>query len=596
MKVKISLGMLLPRDLDWQSMSQRALPVAMALVATTLPSLVQADCRQGCDSTTQSTYLGEQALQNFDPNFSVDNTAVGYLAMIGINSPLPSTDDRDTAIGSHALQFINTGTSQANNTAVGAYALQGVTGITTPENCTAIGEGALQNATWSIGAVAVGYSAMGAADGGYNNTAVGIYALANNQADGGTAVGDYALTSNTTGYGNTGIGGSALGSNQDGSNNTADGNGALASNVSGGNNTAVGFQALFLNTASDTTAIGFEALHNNTSGGNNTATGHSALYSNQTGSNNTADGNNALLNNTGNDNTAEGFQALFSNTTGIDNTANGSNALQRNLTGKFNSALGYSALFLNTNGSNNTAVGDIALRGNKTGSNNTAVGADALAVNTTGSNNIAVGFLAGASLTTGSNNIDIGNSGAAGDAATTRIGTEGAQSNTYIAGILNKPVASNPLPVLIDSSGKLGTAVGSSMRFKKDINSMDAASERILSLRPVTFHYKTDAKNTLQFGLIAEQVEKVDPELVVHGEDGRPYTVRYEAINAMLLNEFLKEHRKVAEQEATISQLKTEFQTMATRQQQQIERLANHVKKISDQLKTDQTTVVAIAK
>ena len=235
-----------------------------------------------------------------------------------------------------------------------------------------------------------------------------------------------------------------------------------------------------------------------------------------------------------------GALALYANTTGFYNMANGSNAMVHNTTGSYNVAEGLNALRYNT-----------------TGSLNTGVGLSALLNNTIGGANIAVGGSAGSALTTGSNNIDIGNIGVAAEANTIRIGKVGTQQAAYIAGISGKTVAGG-VSVVVDSNGHLGTVV-SSARFKEAIKPMDKASEAILALKPVTFHYKhdLDPKGIPQFGLVAEQVEKVNPDLVARDEQGKPYTVRYEAVNAMLLNEFLKEHRKVEEQGATITQLKS---------------------------------------
>ena len=341
-------------------------------------------------------------------------------------------------------------------------------------------------------------------------------------------------------------------------NNTAEGFDALLSLTSGSDNTAIGTDALERNTTgSNNTASGSGALVENTIGLNNTAIGFEALFSNNS-DNNTATGSDALLNNTtGFDNTAAGTNALEKNTTGANNTANGFQALNSNTTGNFNTANGVEALFSNTTGFDNTANGVEALNNNTTGGNNTANGVQALNNNTTGGNNIALGHLAGQNLTTGSNNIDIGNVGVATEANTIRIGTEGTQAATFMAGISGATVP-NGVAVIIDSSGHLGTTK-SSARFKEEIKPMQNASEAILALKPVTFRYKRelDPVGIPQFGLIAEQVEKINPDLVVRDEKGQVYAVRYEAVNAMLLNEFLKEHRKVQEQEAAIAQLKS---------------------------------------
>ena len=253
-------------------------------------------------------------------------------------------------------------------------------------------------------------------------------------------------------------------------------------------------------------------------------------------------------------NTAEGTGALFSLDGGAYNTAMGSDALYSNTFGSFNTATGAAALNSNITGFNNTATGVDALSYNETGGGNTATGFQALAGNT-GSGNTAIGAGAGRSLTTGDNNIDIGNNGMGGESNIIRIGTQGEQTNTYIAGIFAVSVP-NGLGVVVDSTGHLGT-VASSQRFKDAIKPMDKASEAILALKPVTFHYKKelDPEGISQFGLVAEEVEKVNPDLVARDADGKVYTVRYDAVNAMLLNEFLKEHRKVEQLEKQVETL-----------------------------------------
>ncbi len=305
-----------------------------------------------------------------------------------------------------------------------------------------------------------------------------------------------------------------------------------------------------------TTAEGQNALLSLSTGVANTAVGSFALQSVTTGSFNTGLGAFALVLNTGDNNTATGAAALLLNTTGANNTANGTAALVHNSAGDDNTAVGAFALNSNT-ASENTAVGSSALSHNTTGSDNTAIGVAAL-VNITGSHNIALGSAAGAALTAGDNNIDIGSIGTAGaESNTIRIGTPGIQTATFIAGIRDVTTGKgNAIPVLIDSVGQLGT-MSSSQRFKKEIKPMDQASEAILSLKPVTFQYKSDATNTPQFGLIAEEVAEVNPDLVVRDKNGEIYTVRYDAVNAMLLNEFLKEHRKVEEQDCRIQQHET---------------------------------------
>jgi hypothetical protein len=304
------------------------------------------------------------------------------------------------------------------------------------------------------------------------------------------------------------------------------------------------------------TAEGQAALLSLTTGGFNTAVGFLSLRSNTANSFNTAIGAGALLANTADQNTATGAGALLSNT-GLGNTANGAFALFSNTTGLVNTATGLDALFSNTIGSNNTANGEEALRSSTTANHNAAFGSSAMRSNTTGSENVALGSFAGVNLTTGDRNIDIGNQGMADEAETIRIGAD--QSRTFIAGIRGVLV-SNSVPVVIDPSGQLGTIGGSSRRLKDHVTPMDKTSEAILALKPVTFHYKSDKADTRQFGLIAEEVAEVNPHLVVRDENGEIYAVRYDAVNAMLLNEFLKEHKKVEELEATVTQQRKDFQ------------------------------------
>jgi hypothetical protein len=398
--------------------------------------------------------------------------------------------------------------------------------------------------------------------------------------------------------------------------NTAEGTDALFNLGGGINNTATGFEALFFNdTGSDNTANGSLALFNNTTGFNNTATGFQALLHNITGGSNTANGVNALFSNdTGGNNTANGSAALQANTTGHENTANGADALIENTTGFNNTANGFSALFFNDTGSDNTANGLQALLNNTTGLNNTANGEAALRSNTTGSNNTADGFQAlqnntggsniglgasaGINLTTGSSNIEIGNAGVAGESAKIRIGTKPAQKATFIAGISGVTVA-NGVGVIINPQGQLGTVV-SSERYKDEIKQMDKASEAILALKPVTFRYKheLDPEGIPQFGLVAEQVEKVNPDLVARDDQGKAYTVRYEAVNAMLLNEFLKEHRTVqelkstvAKQETTIAQQQKGMEVLAARFKEQ----ESKIQKVSDQLELKKAAPQTVA-
>jgi trimeric autotransporter adhesin len=318
----------------------------------------------------------------------------------------------------------------------------------------------------------------------------------------------------------------------------------------------------------------------------NTAEGEDALFGLTTGIHNTACGYEALYSNTsGRNNTGLGWEALKDNTVGYRNTATGCDSLTNNRTGFNNAGHGSGALKFNTTGSKNTSNGADALNSNTTGNNNTASGQNALSLNTTGNGNIALGISAGANLTTGDNNIEIGNPGIAGEANTIRLGSVGTQTATFVAGISGTTVAGG-VGVIIDNNGKLGTVV-SSARFKEAIKPMDKASEAILALKPVTFRYKhdLDPEGIPQFGLVAEDVEKVNPDLVARDTDGKAYTVRYEAVNAMLLNEFLKEHRKNEERESKIDRQEAKI----ARQQKQIEALTAGLQKVSAQFELSKT-------
>ena len=303
------------------------------------------------------------------------------------------------------------------------------------------------------------------------------------------------------------------------------------------------------------TVEGGGALQSLTTGIHDTAIGYQTLFSVTDGKYNTAVGSQALKNNTANNNTAVGFQALVKNTTGANINA-----------------VGFQALFSNDGvppqGSFNNAHGNLALSSNTTGRQNNAFGHDALGSNVTGSFNTAIGDLAGSAITRNWN-IDIGKDvigigGATGDSFVTRIGISDpadpsghVQKACFIGGIVNAPITG--VGVVVSATGQLGVAPVSSARFKDEIKPMNKASEAVFALKPVTFRYKQeiDPACSPQFGLVAEEVEKVNPALVTRDAKGEVYTVRYEAVNAMLLNEFLKEHRKVEEQEATIAQVKS---------------------------------------
>ena len=335
------------------------------------------------------------------------------------------------------------------------------------------------------------------------------------------------------------------------------------------------------------TAEGTNALQHLTTGVGNTATGWHSLFTTSTGDLNTAIGAGALVSNsTGSHNTANGALALLLNTTGDFNTAIGDSTLLNNTEGFGNTATGVTALRNNTTGIFNTAIGNSALAANFNGQSNTALGTGALESNTSGSGNTALGQGAGGGVTTAGGVTCIG----------AGIGGGNVDNTTWIGNVFGVTTQSGTTaPVIVSNDGQLGTVV-SSERFKKDIAAMNNASNAILSLRPVTFHYKTDTKGTAQFGLIAEEVAKVNPELVLLDKEGKPYTVRYDAVNAMLLNEFLKERRafvdeqrKVQEQGATIELLKSagaKQEATIAKQQKQIEALAAGLQKVNAQLAT----------
>jgi hypothetical protein len=508
----------------------------------------------------------------------------------------------NTAEGQNALLNLSSG---AYNTAVGFFSLSSNTGAAFN---TGLGAGTLLA---NIGA---------------NNTATGAGALLNNSTGGSnTAGGAFALFNNTIGTGNIAIGYQAGFFLTAGDNNIEIGNVGIGgeSNTIRIGDPAI-HAAIFIagittmtpatpnqmvlvdpasgqlgsadipssgvvSTSPENTAVGDQALVSNT-GGYNTATGFQALFSNTTAENNTAVGADALSSNTGPNNTAVGSGALFSNQgdpnngTGTFNNAVGANSLFFNTTGSSNNALGESALLSNIIASGNTAIGDVALGNNDSsglgqagsngavgagalfnnvdGNSNNAVGVLALGDNISGSWNTAIGDFAGTGNTSGDGNIYIGAFSAPvpdGESNVTRIGDPLFQSACFIAAITGTAVFGDT--VVVDGNGRLGT-VASAARFKKDIKPMDKTSEAILTLRPVRFEYKSDSKRSPQFGLIAEEVAAVNPDLVVRDRNGEIYGVRYEAVNAMLLNEFLKEHRVVEELKAAVAQQSKRIETL----------------------------------
>jgi trimeric autotransporter adhesin len=420
------------------------------------------------------------------------------------------------------------------------------------------------------GNTAEGQNALLSLTGGTFNTAVGLFSLLSaTDANFNTGVGAGALLSNTADQ-NTAIGGGALLTNSTGERNTANGAFALFSNTTASGNTAIGANALLSNTTGGTlnitnnfdvgpnVAVGQQALENNTIASANTAVGYQALGSNTTGINNTDLGIS----------TAVGFQAL-AHASGPDAGAN--------------DGFGYQTLFNLTSGGSDVAIGANALLNLTSGDANTAVGAGAGISLTSGDFNVFIGQGAGSNVTNASNVICIGSAG------------NNADLSCFIGNIFGQTSAGG-VGVFINSNGRLGTST-SSRRFKEDIKPMGTASEAILALEPVTYHYKRelDADRIPQFGLVAEDVEKVNPDLIVRDKDGKPYSVRYDQVNAMLLNEFLKEHREVEElkaaavkQEATIANLESTvvkqekgFQLKLTKQEKQIEALTLGLQKVS---------------
>ncbi len=499
------------------------------------------------------------------PSSAADNTAYGVGAL---KSGTTTGFYNDSAFGFDALYHDTTG---ADNTATGYGSLLHNNGYYN----TADGYNALESNTTGVGNTAAGFGSLGRNNGSYN-----------------TATGFNSLLENTTGQGNTATGVNALYYNN-GSYNTADGQGALLSNTTGIENVAVGVQTLSSNTTgTGNTANGYQALFNCTTDSQETATGYQALYSD------------TVLGFDGgpNENVADGYQALFSNTDGSGNLADGYLALHANTSGYENTAAGAFALQYNTNGIQNVAIGETALESSTSGNDNTAVGCGALPDNGSGGNNIGIGAFAGYNLDTGSNNIDIGSGGVNGEHDTIRIGVEGTQYQAFIAGIAGEIVnQSSYADVVIDATGRIGTVV-SSRRFKQGIHDMGDASEALYSLRPVAFQYKheLDPKGTPQFGLIAEEVEKVNPALVARDSKGKVYSVHYEAVNAMLLNEFLKEHATVSKLEASIAaqEKRSADQRWINAQQQQeiatltatLKEQASLLQKVSAQIEGMQST------
>jgi len=452
---------------------------------------------------------------------------------LAVQPPDAVTSDANgnTAMGLDAL--LNLATGGNYNTASGTTTLFS---NTTGGGNTADGYSALYFNTTGTANTGVGYHSLYTYSEGEDNTAVGYQALFYNSAAFNTAVGTDALLNNTTGTRNIGVGVQALTTNTSGNDNVAIGNGSLFDNTTGNSNVAIGSDALeFSTTGFQNTAVGEAALFENTTGSDNTALGQASLFFNTTGYENTAIGQNTLQNNTtGYANSAVGLQALAGNSTGANNTAFGVNALLSNTEGKGNAAQGANALYSNT-----------------TGIRNLGIGSNALYENINGSYNLALGFDAGYNAT-GNDNIYLNNLGVAGESQTLRLGAQGTAGvqgsgilHAYVAGVAASQVTGSA--VYVTSAGQLGV-LASSERFKTDVQPMGDIADKLIRLRPVTFRLKSDPSRTVQYGLIAEEVAKIYPELAIRGADGRIEGVRYEELAPMLLNEMQRQQAAVTAQ------------------------------------------------
>ena len=453
----------------------------------------------------------------------------------------------------------------------------------------------LPSSSTGINNTAFGINSLLVNSSGYDNTGFGTTTLgANTTGMWNSAFGSNAMYSNTTGYSNSAFGYQALNSNTTGYHNSAFGNNALPNNTTGDRNNALGVNALNSNTTGrSNNAFGTFALGSNTTGISNSAFGTAALYKNTTGSNNVAFGYGALTKNTstsdlpksGTSNTAVGWEALKYNTTGWQNTAVGESALTSNTTGQHNTGIGEDVLNNNTSGIGNSALGESAIYQNNTGSFNLASGYYALN-NTIGSRNIAIGTLSGfkrpyksngtPQTYTGDDNIYIGyicptsNHGTNSESRVIRLGnmsdvqitrpistTFQSTQSTYIAGIYNTTLTSSPSQVYITSDGQLGIQ-SSSIQFKEDVKSIDLDPEDFMKLNPVSFRYKSDVeniKNPIQYGLIAEELKNIIPEMVQTDNAGEPYTVSYQFLAPLLLAQVQKDHKALDDQKEIIQTL-----------------------------------------
>jgi hypothetical protein len=445
--------------------------------------------------------------------------------------------------------------------------------VPAPDGCypnftTAEGCDALNFLTTGAGNTGLGWRALFLDTTGSFNTGVGGGALVLNNGDSNTAVGAAALLLNTSGMENTGVGTDAMVFNDAGTNNTAVGAFALFGNIGSNSNTAVGSGALFQNDqtgnamAGGNTAVGFDALLSNIDGNSNTAVGSGALGNNDSTGNGMA-----------NRNTAIGLAALFGNTDGNNNTAVGDSALISNTLGNFNQALGISALHSNTVGVGNIAIGDNALANNVNGSGNTVVGG-----------------LSGTNIVAGVGNVYIGRD----------VDGPADESNTFRTRAIGSTPQVSGINVTIDAISAPGTSGfvklghdASSRRYKEEIKPMDKASETLFALKPVTFRAKEDMDpaHVKQYGLIAEDVATVDPNLVIYNSEGKPEALRRDSINAMLLNEFLKEHKRFEAQQTTIGQLKSN----TAKQEATISELKKDIGVLTAQIKEQATQIQKVS-
>jgi trimeric autotransporter adhesin len=572
-----------------------------------------------------STAVGAAALENNDANYNTavgrgalngntigsENTAIGMNALVSNN-----TGSQNAALGSIALQANTTGNV---NVAIGSGALLN---NTTGTGNIAIGANAGLNLTTGNSNIDIGHSGVAGESStirlGYpgSQTATYIQGIHGAAASGGVPVfvdatgklgtsgpsttPGQALTFNGSSWGPTSLVnslsvGSGLSASSSTGNVTLSNQGVLSVaagaplSSSGGQNPSISLSGVVSianggTGASDGTtartnlgaaASGFNSdisallgitgninlAHSTATAGNIQKGGGRFLHDFGTAST-FVGGDAGNFSMTGVFNTGLGYAALSNDTTGQENTAVGTNALGNNTTGSTNTVAGVSAMVANTAGSFNTAIGRTALASNTAGDENTALGTQAMLDNSSGSANIAIGSNAGRNLTTGSSNIDIGNWGVAGESNTVRIGTVGTQSATYIAGI-NGATSASGVAVYVNSSGQLGTLT-SSARYKRDVQDMGRSTDALMKLRPVRFRYRSeiDPSGVEQYGLVAEEVAKVYPDLVVYDADGRPQTVRYHFVNAMLLNEVQKQHREIEEQASELRELRQRLERL----------------------------------